>query len=70
MATNPTRDAFFAACPDGHEVWVGSIETLGELSPGDLVLRYRADNGHRGGLRIREAVIVARFVPVVESEVA
>lgn len=69
MAPNLRTKSFFDACPDGMEVWVGHVETLAELAPGDHVLRYRADNGHRGALRIREAVVVARYVPIEVDDV-
>lgn len=53
---------FLAACPDEATPYIRSIQTLDDLEPGDVILGRREDNGRRGALRVRAAVIVGRYL--------
>lgn len=57
-----TLAEFNRACPQGKVPYVRSVEVLDDFEPGDVVLGHRPDNGRRGALRTRAAVIVGRYI--------
>lgn len=55
-------EEFSAACPEGKVAFIVTVRALAGFEPGDVVLAWRPDNGLRGLRRIREGVIVGRYV--------